>query len=152
MTCITYHQECNYTHSTPVDVGLAQARPMMCPLEMASLPRVRISRLVGTGMRSRAVLRRLAPVSRWRCLAAASSSSWSGVQNATSDLQFYQRQQLLQRRGYASDLSFSLIELRERVIDVFKLFDKVKADEASGKGWGRNSFIHSPHFEGLVLE
>lgn len=119
------------------DVGLARARPIE---EMASLPcassGARFSRLLETALRSKSALSRRTHVIRWSYRATASSPTWSDVQNAVSDLQFYQRQQLQQRRSYASSSGrISHVELKEGVHNVFELFDKVRVEEASRKGW-----------------
>ena len=95
---------------------------------MASLTRSQLFRLLGTGLRSRAALSRPTPVSRWSCIAAASSLTWSPEHSAASDLQVYRRQQLLQLRGY--------VGVSGGISEVLNVLEKMKAEEASGKGCG----------------
>ena len=100
---------------------------------VAFLPRARLYHFQGALMRSKGVLPRPLPVSRR--IAAASSSTWSVAQSASSDcLQFYQQQQLLQERGYASgSWGISHVELNDGVLNVLRHFNNVQVEEASGK-------------------
>ncbi len=102
---------------------------------MAFVPRLQLSRVLGLALRSRgAVVRPTTPslATRLRCLSVASYPTWNAscrVENKSVSKWTVRPLPLLLSRGFAAE-GLTVEELKERTVNVLKLFDKVNPEKA----------------------